>query len=970
MTCPDEAELLGFVSQHVSAERRRDIEGHFDQCADCRELVFALATQSEGAGENGAALGTGASLGRFVIEEKIAEGAMGMIYRAHDPTLRRDVALKLLRVGGAARDEAHARMLREAQGLAQLEHENVVTVYETGVHAGEVFIAMELIAGVSLDRWLRAQRRGWREIASVLAHAGRGLAAAHAVGLVHRDFKPANIMIGNDRRVKVVDFGLARAIAEAMPRDGAQFAATSALTATGTLVGTPAYCAPEQLAGYEVDTASDVFAFCVTCCEAFFGRRPYEAATASDLLARMGDPRGPTLPRTPRLPARLRALLRRGLAFDPKERPALPELIAALGDHSARRRIVLAAAATLAIAAPLTVLAATSARGEEPCTRSRDELASIWNAERRTQIRSALLATQLPFAATTWPYVERALDRYAERWVATHADACRATAIRRTQSPELLDRRMTCLASRRASLDATISALGQTDRSSAREALRVVDSIPSIAACNDATSLLALAPEPSGAAATAELARLRQLLARSSALKAAGKYQPAFDVAREAVTLAERLDYKPLYAEALFARGTAEAQLKRLDHARASYEAASWAAAASGHTRIEAQALAELALLLRDQSPDGRVALTHASHALALVERTSGDPLLEAKMRLAKARAIYTIDHDAGLREYALGRARLDEAAKLDPEATRLLRIDFEILHAEASDRPDQALPRLTALLAETEKWFGPEHPTNAVILWEMAESAAMLDRHDEAHGYAKRVARLLAPYPDHDVLLRRFEADLEPDPVKRRPLFEALIADLERFYGPTSPQVGISLLELADTLLELEQPQEALPHIDRAIEIWRGAYGSRFQLFVHAYATRSQILYALGDVDRAVESAEKSIEAAQRTTVSPGLTLFARLMLAEQYFRTGRYAETLPQVAYVREHAALLPGGLEEFGALELEFVEAACQWKVEHDPAALRRARDVHARYRVHPQADRPSIKDQAAWLAKHGR
>ena len=418
MTCPDEAELVGFVGQHVSAERRREIENHFDSCAECRQLAFALA--SGGSSKGTSALAAGTSVGRFVIEAQLAAGAMGIIYRARDSMLRRNVALKLLRLADRASEDAQARMLREAQGLARLDHPNVVTVYETGLHDGEVFIAMELIHGVSLDRWLRAQHRGWREIAVVLAQAGQGLAAAHAAGLVHRDIKPANIMIADDRRVKVVDFGLARAVAESMPRERPSFDTTTRLTATGTLVGTPAYCAPEQLAGYEVDTASDVFSFCITCCEALFGKRPFEASTARDLLARMGDRDALVLPRTPRLPARLRALLQRGLSFEPTQRPTLTELVTALGDRGIRPRVFVAAAAAAAIVA-FVAIAVVPRGAADPCAGSRSELAAVWSATQREQARNHFGNT------ATWEELSGTLDGYTRQWQLLREGACRAT---------------------------------------------------------------------------------------------------------------------------------------------------------------------------------------------------------------------------------------------------------------------------------------------------------------------------------------------------------------------------------------------------------------------------------------------------------------------------------------------------------------------------------------------------------------
>ena len=957
-TCPPEAELIGFLERNITRERRAEIEAHFDTCAQCRELAYVLATQ--GGEGDGSPLDVGEQISHFVIEDRIAAGGMGAIYRAHDTTLRRDVALKLLHVSSRAQPDAPMRMLREAQGLARLHHPNVVTVYETGLHADEVFIAMELIDGVSLDRWLAEKPRPWRQLVAIFTQAARGLAAAHRGGLVHRDIKPANIMIASDRYAKIVDFGLARAIGERVPRD-AVMDVTTRLTAPGTLVGTPAYCAPEQLAGYEVDTASDVFSFCVTLCEAVFGSRPYVADTAAQLLARMGDPRGPDLPRSPRIPAKLRSLLRRGLAFDPRQRPTMDDLVAALA-HRPRARLVVAAAAVV-VAIPIVTLAA-SAR-DDVCAGSRTELATIWNSTQRTRIRSAILGTRLAFAPTTLQHVELGLDGYANRWVAIHGEACRATAVHHSQTPELLDRRMACLASRRADLNAAVTMLAQTDRDTIREALRIVGSMPSLSACNDTANLLALAPPPPGVS----LGPVREALARASALRAAGKYVPALAASETAVSLAERAMYKPLLAEALYERGSVQVKLLHRREGRDSYERALLEATASGDTRLEAQLLAELALVTHDESPDGGVAIMYARQALALFARIGNDPLLEAKLRYAMSRSVFLTDQGEGERQHALGLEKLRQAEKLDPDAARLLRIDYELMQARIINDPKIVLPKLAALLADSEAAFGVAHPTNALLLSEMAEYADMAGRPDEARGYARRVAVLLAPYPGADVLLRSLDASLEPDAAKRRPLQEAIVRDAERDYGATSPQLAKVLEELSETTAELGQLKQALALVDRALAIWEAAYGTRYQLLTQGLAIKAQIHRQLGDLETAIAAAERAVELAERNKVHPAITLLAKLMLSELYFRAGRYAAALPLFADIRKNVHLIPtyGETEQ---LELEFVESACHWKLEGDRAALRRLEEAHRKYRVHPQADPESVRDQVQWLAKMRR
>ncbi len=237
----------------------------------------------------------------------------------------------------------HLRMQREAQALARLSHPNVIQVYEIGQSRGRVFVAMEHIEGPTLGEWLAAEPRALAEILAVFLQAGEGLLAAHACGLVHRDFKPHNVILGDDGRARVLDFGLARA-GDSLPdapdeRAGVDLtvALLSPLTQAGTLVGTPAYMSPEQHAAHPVDARSDQFSYCAALYEALYGVRPFTGATLIELLANIHA--GHLQPATVRrdVPPGLHAALVRGLAADPAARwPSMRPLLSAIA--AARRR--------------------------------------------------------------------------------------------------------------------------------------------------------------------------------------------------------------------------------------------------------------------------------------------------------------------------------------------------------------------------------------------------------------------------------------------------------------------------------------------------------------------------------------------------------------------------------------------------------------------------------------------------------
>ncbi|MCH9687729.1 MAG: serine/threonine protein kinase, partial [Deltaproteobacteria bacterium] len=380
---------------------------------------------------------TAMRIGRFMVLEPLGRGGMGMVYAAYDDKLDRKVAIKVLLADDLPDDSDRLRLQREAQALARLSHPNVVTVHEVGDSDGQVFLAMEYVHGLSLRHWLRTKPDS-SQVLDVFVLAGRGLAAAHHAGLVHRDLKPANIMRGDDGTVKVLDFGLALAVAEEQDESidpaklsGSHSPLHSSVTQTGTLLGTPAYMAPEQFTGNTADVYSDQYSFCIALWEGLTGRRPFAEATHDQrLTARLAGP--PSWP--PDAPALRRPIveaMRRGLSPEPDDRwPSMDALLSALSRAPHRRRHgwALAGLGTAALAIGWLGLRDTpSVDREQRCTGAHEQLAGIWDDGRRAAVESAIVGTELSYAKGVWERTSATLDAYAHAWETMHTEACEAT---------------------------------------------------------------------------------------------------------------------------------------------------------------------------------------------------------------------------------------------------------------------------------------------------------------------------------------------------------------------------------------------------------------------------------------------------------------------------------------------------------------------------------------------------------------
>ncbi len=351
MKCFDANVAVELFEGSLPKSRAAAVEAHASGCTDCRRLLAALARADSQVGHNPtlpaggdahASLAPKDKVGRFVILDRIGSGGMGVVFAAYDPQLDRKVALKLLRMrpdSGTSPEDAQARLRREAQAIARLAHPNVVSVFDVGTYKSEVYIAMEFVEGATLTRWLRQWERPWLDVINKYRQAGRALAAAHAAGMVHRDFKPDNVLVGTDERVRVMDFGLARSMYESAQYGDGPFRRAASdsdvnsalgvtLTKTGSLLGTPRYMSPEQFRGDPPDARSDQFSFCVSLYESLYRQHPFEGDTAEMLLRSESAEVRP--PPSSDVPEWLHRVLLRGLAKTPEERfPSMDVLLVA-----------------------------------------------------------------------------------------------------------------------------------------------------------------------------------------------------------------------------------------------------------------------------------------------------------------------------------------------------------------------------------------------------------------------------------------------------------------------------------------------------------------------------------------------------------------------------------------------------------------------------------------------------------------
>jgi tetratricopeptide (TPR) repeat protein len=885
--CPPDDALILFAARMMGAGDAAAFAQHVDSCEICRRRVAALGATP---GIDDASVlppisleplaAPGQRLGRFSLTRLLGRGGMGEVWAAHDPELDREVAIKLLYVdfGGMDRDR-QARLRREAQAMARVNHPNIVRIYELGADGDRLFCAMELVDGETLRRWLETPRP-WRETLDVLLAAGRGVAAAHAAGLIHRDVKPDNVMIARDGRILVADFGLAKlaGMGAEPPPPANPFTLDAgrnlSVTRTGAFLGTPMYMAPEVLEGGDGDAMSDQFSFCVMAYEGLFRSRPFRGTTLGELVDTIYDEPAPPPPGRKGPPRGIWRCIRRGLTVAREGRwPTMGPLLAGLERAAAaprRRRAAIAAVAVAALAASSIVVLASSERDPEELVREAGErrMAQVWPPARRDALRAAFTRASEPAVAAMGEATTATLDRYRDEWLAMRVESWHASNRRKEHSARLLELHLRCLERLADEMDAFLQIAAEADKpDELRRIGQGVGRLTPVGTCGDEGKMASFFP----ATIDDDRADLRKRFdieeARMRAAIAAMPPADAIKAIQAEIVEAEKAPVPGLSAGFLFLLAVAqneagdipgaEATLRKLiqEAARARRHfmvAAGWLrliqSLAGKQRRIdEAIALeptARAAVAQAGDEPDLRAEL---STTLAGIAFEKGD-WAEARDRFKETRDVMVAAHgpkntvaagaEVSLAMTVFQMGELDDAARYAQHAYDILKEDgidsdrsagkaLMVLSWVARERKDweAAVRHSQAAIAEMPRLHGTDNLELAFVRRELGLALGQLERYDEAIEQVSQCADVFRRVgPTHPDTL---EVALEVGELyeKAGRYAEAERNDREAVKHARGPgkaprgRLGGALLELA-RMVAYRSPAEAVPIYDQGMRI------------------------------------------------------------------------------------------------------------------------------------------------------
>ncbi|MEM6292540.1 MAG: serine/threonine-protein kinase [Myxococcota bacterium] len=869
-----------------------------------------------GAGRLGASgLAAGQTWGRYSILETLGRGGMGSVFAAYDPKLDRRVALKVLHASLANDAEHHSRMLREAQALAKLSHPNVVSVYDVGELDGLVFIAMEFIDGPNVRQWLSEQERRPAEILAVFRGAGRGLFAAHRAGIVHRDFKPDNVLVDAKGRPYVTDFGLAL---EETSRAVAPSASASArLTQAGIVLGTPAYMPLEQHGGQPLDPRADQFSFCVSLYEALLGSRPFAGADARALRDAMRN--GPPPMDALSVPRRVRRVMARGLSAKPGERFAtMRPVLAALARPTRRPRTwVLTSFVGACVGA---AVAGRFAQEPSPCVTFAKTIEDDFGPDARAGLRSAFSATGRGAAPTVLEETLQALDGYAETWSGLATQACAAEQSDTTTSDDYA-LQVQCLRRSRAALAATVEVLRDVQAGELRQAEALVRNLPDTRMCADVEALADVRILPATKAEARDAERLLPVLRRARVHLVLGRVRKAEAVLSEHEDALAESTYPLIRVRHALLRGRLK-NLKNSAEGVGDVEEAYQVAVAHGLHSEAARAAAELGMWHHSDRRDNRAALNMLSLGAALARR-SGSARLRASLESTAAsvyldlgrfdeavehaeRALALVEPDAMVSDRVrlgillkisetkfrrdggdAGRAELDAALTLsktlDPDSLIQLELhDMLNQRAYALGRPDEALHHAEKVLYltglehdETSDFYARALSNTAVTLKELGRFDEALRRYESAYAIFSQkggafmdlvmlvnIVNLLKSAQRYEVMRVRVD-DLKHQLEIREMVVSAL---------------GVAAFQLSAELELLEgRPAAGRREAERALQLAEGVFGLEHPRVGDVLTVLAEAELALGNATGASSFVERASKLKLQTVQDEARLDFAK---------------------------------------------------------------------------------------------
>ena len=965
-SCPAEEKVTAYVGRALPTDESAAISLHLGECQGCRRRLaratpevlgdattFILATEpmevieratlhdadddhgpvlgeepTTPAWDHPLDLGAGARVGRLLVLRKLADGGIGSVALAYDPDLDRRVALKILRpeVWNLVGTEARERLQREAMVMARLAHPNIVTVYDVGSWCEQAYIAMEYVDGPTLLEWREAAPRTWREVLDVCLAAGRGIAAAHASGIIHRDVKPPNVLLGQDGRVRVTDFGVAALIDEMRGAAGAE----------ELISGTPGYMSPEQMEGRSTDERSDQFGFCVTVWEAMSGQRPFQGDTLPSIWNAVRT-RAIAEPQPARLPAPIRRVLLRGMSPDPAQRYAsMDELLAALAAPARLRRRLIAASAVAIGLAAATGMGALAGHNDSsaPCSGAAEHVRQVWDPARRGAVQDVFLAAGLRDPVASFDRFARALDERTDSWIDARTQACRATRVLAEQSEPVLEARLDCLDDQLRSLDSLVAAV-RAGQVSTFEALDAVHSLPEPDACSAAAARARGTPG-TFAGDEASIRRAGEV-DRALARARMAISMVDLDLAREAMADADQamadLPDDVRRARVLYERGRTAEVADEFDEAARAFTRAAQTAARARADRIVADAAVHMVFVLGvNQQKDAESAPWDASAEL-LLARGVGDDALRALLEEARGKMAYNARDMASAREHADRALELHRRSTGGQGPARLgaLRLKASVLDATGDHEGAHAL--YSEALALAESAYGPDHPHVASALTLLARwNTDSGDFAAARTGFERALAiRERALGPEHPLVAESLGdlgivLDELGDAAGAESNLRRWLA-VEEKTDPHGQNMAAPLINLGVVLRKGGRHDEARPLFQRAITLYEGARGADFPALVSPLLELATVeLETSGGCLAAQPLLRRALAIAEKGAPDDPTPSYLLIPLATCEVAAGHHARGLEMARHalsMREAAKMAP----ELVA-EARFAEANALW------------------------------------------